>query len=224
MRSARQRPPVAELADFGAARERTLAMLDGLSEEEMARRPGPERWSAGELADHLLRTELLWRHEIEELVTLARAGRRPYLNRLLTDLPLPGVELLPPRLLTLASVPLTFASAFVPNFFLESFLRWRTIPAQAPPSIAPRAGRPPETLRHELAEQREATEAVFRDHADLDFRRMVYHHPLLGLSDPIGLLRVITVHERRHQRQLAEILAAIGVGGAASVPPHRSKY
>ena len=200
-----------ELADFGAARRRTLSLLEGLSEEEMARPPQPGRWSAGELADHLLRTELLWRGEIAELVALVRAGRRPYLNRLLTDFPLPGIELLPPRLAALASAPLTVFNAFVPRVFIETFLRFRLVPAQAPPAIAPRAGRPAATLRRELASQRQETEALFRDHADLDFRRLVYQHPLLGLTDALGLLKVITAHERRHQEQLVEILEAIGV-------------
>lgn len=185
----------------------------------MARRPEPDRWSAGELADHLLRTELLWRGEIKELVALARAGRRPYLSRLLTDFPLPGAELLPPRLLALASVPLTLVNVFVPSAFIETFLRFRVVPAQAPPVIAPRPGRPAATLRRELASQREETEALLRDNADLDFRRLVYQHPLIGLSDAVGLLRVVTVHERRHQEQLVEILEGIGVRQAHAGPP-----
>ncbi len=176
----------------------------------MARRPRPDSWSAGELADHLLRTELLWRGEIEELVALVRAGRRPYLNRLLTDLPLPGAELVPPRLLALASAPLTIANALVPRAFIETFLRFRLVPAQAPPILAPEAGRPAETLRRELDIYRQQTETLFRDNTDLDFRRLVYQHPLVGLSDAVGLLRVITVHERRHQTQLEEILSGIG--------------
>ncbi len=202
--------PTNELAEFSAVRRRTLSLLDGLSEEQMARRPRPDSWSAGELADHLLRTELLWRGEIEELVALVRAGRRPYLNRLLTDLPLPGAELVPPRLLALASAPLTIANALVPRAFIETFLRFRLVPAQAPPILAPEAGRPAETLRRELDIYRQQTETLFRDNTDLDFRRLVYQHPLVGLSDAVGLLRVITVHERRHQTQLEEILSGIG--------------
>ncbi len=93
---------------------RTLSLLAGLSEDQMARRPQPDRWSAGELADHLLRTELLWRGEVAELVALVRAGR------------------------------------------------------------------------------------------------LVYQHPLIGLSDAVGLLRVIIVHEQRHQAQLEGILEEIG--------------
>ena len=155
-----ERSPDSRLADFSAARRRTLSLLEGLSEEEMARRPKPGRWSAGELADHLLRTELFWRGEIEELVALVRAERRPYLNRLLTDLPLPGAELVPRRLLALAAAPFAAANALVPSSFIETFLRFRVIPAKAPPAIAPRPGRPAETLRRELTAQREETVAA----------------------------------------------------------------
>ena len=85
-------------------------------------------------------------------------------------------------------------------------LRFRGLPAKAPPVLEPRRGRPAGELRQELAAQVDATAAVFGDNDDLDFGRMIYQHPLLGLVDAVDLLRVITVHEKRHRDQLVEIL------------------
>ena len=198
--------PTAEISELRSTRERTRTLVAGLSDDETAERPAPERWSAGELLDHLLRTERLWRREVEELIRLERSQRQPYLSRLVADLPIPVVGRLPAPLVGLVSVPMTLMSAFFPT---------RLFLAQAPPVLEPRKGRAADDLRRELAAEVEATAAVFEDNDDLSFRRMIYQHPLLGLVDAVDLLRVITVHEKRHQDQLVEILEKIGVRGRA---------
>ena len=207
--------PKAEIREFRSTRKRTCTLVAGLSEDEMAERPGPDRWSAGELVDHLLRTEVLWRREVEELVRLERSKRQPYLSRLVADFPIPVVGRLPAPLVGLISVPMTIFNAFFPTRLFLSLLRYRGIPAKAPPAIAPRQGRSAEELRRELESEAEATAAVFEDNDDLRFHRMIYQHPLLGLVDAVDLVRVITVHEKRHQDQLIEILEKIGVRGKA---------
>ncbi len=205
--------PRAEIRDLRSTRERTRALVAGLSDEEMAERPSPERWSAGELVDHLLRTERLWRREVEELIRLKRSHRQPYLSRLVADLPVPLVGRLPAPLVGFLSVPMTVFSAFFPTRLFLSVLRHRGFPAKAPPALAPRRGRPADDLLRELAAGVEATVRVFEDNDDLSFRRMIYQHPLLGLVDAVDLLGVITVHEKRHQEQLIEMLEEIGVRG-----------
>ncbi|MEM7350864.1 MAG: DinB family protein [Acidobacteriota bacterium] len=205
--------PSSEISEFRAVRERTLSLVAGLSADDMAEQPAADRWSAGEILDHLLRSETLWRNEVSELVRLARAGRQTYLSRLITDFPLPIVGRLPPPLLGLMSVPLTVFSSFFPLSVFLAFLKWRKIPAQAPPAIAPRRGRTADELRDDLSAQAERTVAVFEDNDDLRFERLIYQHPLLGIVTAVDLLQVITTHEARHQEQLVEVLAALGVRG-----------
>ena len=205
--------PAAEISRFRSTRERTCSLVEGLAEERMAETPAPGEWSAGELVDHLLRTERLWRREVEELIRLQRAGRQPYLSRLIADFPIPVVGRLPAPLLALLAGPMTAASAFVPTRFMLAFLRHRTVRAKAPRAIMPRKGRPAAELKRELRADADATAAVFEDHPRARFRRLLYQHPLLGIVNAVDLLEVITVHEQRHQEQLVEILRKIGVRG-----------
>ena len=207
--------PRSEISDFRAARERTCSLVAGLSEDEMAQRPVPGTWSPGELVDHLLRTEALWRREVEELVRLRRAGRQPFLSRLWADFPLPVVDRLPAPLLGILHAPLTLFNTFVPTRFFLAFLRHRAVAVAAPPAIAPRRGRTAEELRRELKTESTATVAVFEDNDDVRFRRLIYQHPLFGIVHAVDLLRLITAHEKRHQDQLVEILSDLGLRGEA---------
>ena len=207
--------PKAELSEFRSARERTRSLVTGLSEDEMAEQPAPERWSPGELVDHLLRSERLWRGEIEELVRLVRAGRQAHLSRPLTDFPWPLVGVVPAPLLGLISVPLTLFSTFLPTRLVIGIVGQRTLKARAPEIITPSRGRPAEELKSELESESAATAALFEDNDDLRFDRMVYHNPLIGVVDAVDLLRIVTAHEKRHHGQLIEILEEIGVRGKA---------
>ena len=205
--------PGAEISAFRSTRERTGSLVAGLSNDHMGERPAKERWSVGEVVDHLLRTEALWRGEIEELVRLVRSRRQPYLSRLVTDFPLPLVGRVPASLLGLFSAPLTVFTTFFPLDLFLTFLKSRRIPAQAPAAIAPRKGRSADELRRALGSEAEATVAVFEDNDDLNFRHLIYQHPLLGIVNAVDLLRVVTVHEQRHQEQLVEVLARLGIRG-----------
>ncbi len=205
--------PESEIRQFRSTRERTRSLVLSLTEDEMADRPGPERWSCGEVLDHLLRTERLWRGEIEELVRLKRSGRQPFLSRLVSDFPRLVVRALPAPLLSLLQIPLTAFNTFVPTRIFLEFLRQRVVKARAPAAITPRRGRPAEELGRELESESAATIAVFEDNDDLRFDRMIYQHPLFGVVTAVDLLRVTTVHEQRHQDQLVEILARLGARG-----------
>jgi len=198
-----------ELERLDRGRRKTLHLVESLSREEMNRRPVTGGWSAGELLDHLVLTEKLYRGELQELVDLARAGRRPYLNRLLTDLPFPFLDLLPRPVLALASVPLTFAGVFVPRQAVETFLRFPFIKVNAPPAIQPQAGQNADHLRRQLRESLASIRALFSENGDLDFRRFTYQHPILGLTNGVAMLGVIASHEERHQAQLQRIVTAV---------------
>ena len=69
-----------DLALLGAARQRTLELMAGLTQVQIEFSPGPGHWSVGEVVDHLLRGEALNRRDIAELIDMAKNGRRPYLH------------------------------------------------------------------------------------------------------------------------------------------------
>ncbi len=203
--------PKVEIDVFRTTRERTISLVAGLSEDDMASSPAPGKWSAGELVDHLLRAESLWRREVEQLIELQRSGRQPYLSRLLADFPVPIVGRLPMPLVGLFTIPLTVFNTFLPARFFESFLRLRALPAPAPTVLTPQPGRAGDELREDLKNGLQQTVAVFEDNDDLHFQRLLYQHPFFGVVNAVGLLRLISAHERRHQDQLREILAQLGI-------------
>jgi uncharacterized damage-inducible protein DinB len=74
-------PVPQQLEAFREAREDTLQLAAPLSQEQLDRSPAPGKWSAGEVLDHLAKTDAMYRREIALLVDLARFGRRPSVKR-----------------------------------------------------------------------------------------------------------------------------------------------
>ncbi|HEY1379870.1 MAG TPA: DinB family protein, partial [Gemmataceae bacterium] len=185
-----------------ATRGRTLDLVRTLSQAEADARPVPGRWSVGEVLDHLLLAERFFRGEVRQLAALARAGREPVLHRRFADLDI-SLGPVPRAALPLFTLPLRLVNPFVPRFVRDFLLTSRLVPARHPTAATPRPGRPVQALRRELAESLRETLAVFRDNADLDFRRMWHGHPVLGTNDVPALVRIVALHEQRHQAAIA---------------------
>jgi hypothetical protein len=185
-----------------AVRQETLALAEGLTQEQ-ADRSEEGRWSPGEILDHLAKAERVNRDEIARLIELAEAGKDPYLRRRFADLDL-APPFVPRALLPLLDLPFSLATLFLPASLREAVIRIPWPPASAPRALAPERGRPIAELRAELAASVAATRRLFELHPDLDYRRMLLQHPLLGVSDPIEILGTIRAHEQRHQHQLRE--------------------
>jgi DinB family protein len=193
--------PEAELARLERVRARTIALVDGLSQEELDRRPAAGGWSVGEILDHLLRAEESNRDVIRTLIDLARSGREPYLRRELTPAGL-GPAFVPRGLLPYLSLPVSLMTLFIPFSVREQLVRSRLFPARAADELQPQPGRSGGELRYALAAALEVTRNLLAANADLDYRRMVYHHPFLGANDVPAILRLTAAHEERHQEQI----------------------
>ena len=196
--------PAAELARLERVRARTLDLVGGLSQEQLDRRPAGGGWSVGEVLDHLLRAEAANRAVIAELIGLARAGRRPYLQRPLTPAGL-GPAFVPRGLLPFLSLPASLMTLFIPGSVRELLVRTRLFPARAAEDLQPQPGRPAAELRRELAAALAETRDLLAANADLDYRGMVYQHPFLGANDVPAILRLTAAHEERHQEQIEAI-------------------
>jgi len=190
-----------------ATREATLRQTAHLTPEQASRRPSPQAWSVAEVLEHLLISETLYREMIARLIGLYRSGRRPSLSQGLAD-----IDTVPPfvpkELLRLMDIPLTMMNLFVPPFVRERMMTIRLFKAQSPTIARPKADKPVDQLRAELAESVCATARLLRDNADVDFRRLRYSHPVLGANNVMGILRIVAFHEKRHQQQIDEILSS----------------
>lgn len=200
----------AELESFRAARAHTLALINGLTQARMDYAPAAGKWSAGEIADHLLLAERIYRDQIAQLIELARAGCEPVIDRTFADINV-SFAFLPKSLLPFAELPLTVMNLFVPRSLRELMMRYRIVPARNPDAASPRRGRNADELRAELSASLRETETILLTAPDLDYRAMIVRHPLLGVNDVPQLLRLMALHEERHQAQIAEILASRAV-------------
>jgi uncharacterized damage-inducible protein DinB len=195
----------ADLALFRSTRNRTLGLAEGLSQAQTEFSPSPNRWSVGEVLDHILLAEALNRGEIAQLIELAKSGRRPYLNRTFADVNV-SLGFIPKSWLPFFEVPFRLLNLIVPSGTRELLTRYRVVPAQNPDVGAPRHGRSIGELRHDLRSSLQETEALFEANPTLDYRGMIHQHPLTGVNNVLQLLRFVAFHEQRHQSQIGDLL------------------
>jgi len=195
----------ADLAFFRTTRQRTLELIDGLTQAQTEFAPGPEQWSVGEIVDHILLTEALNRREIMELIDMAKSGRTPYLKRTFADVNV-SIAYIPKSVLPFLEVPFRALSLVIPRAAQEFMTRYRLVPAQSPDVGIPRRGRPIDDLRQELHASLQEMVALFEANPTLDYRAMTHQHPLLGVNNVLQLLRIVALHEQRHQSQISDLL------------------
>ena len=195
----------AELERFRVVRWRTLALINGLTQAQVNHAPAAGKWSVGEVADHLLLSEKLFRDQIEELIELRVSGREPALNRTFADIDI-SFAFVPKALLPFLDLPMMLMNLFVPRAVRELMMRYRIAPAERPDAVAPRRGRDAEELRAELSVSLRKTESLLSAHSGLDYLAMVVRHPLLGKNNAPQLLRLMALHEERHQAQIRDAL------------------
>jgi uncharacterized damage-inducible protein DinB len=195
----------ADLALFRGARHRTLELIEGLTQAQIAFSPGSGHWSVWEILDHLLLAEALNHREIAELIAMKKSGRRPYLQRTFADMNV-SIAFIPKSMLPSLEVPFRVLNMMVPRFAREFMTRYRLVPAQSPDAGTPRKDRPIDELREELRYALQAMKALFEANPMLDYRAMIHHHPLMGVNNAVQLLRIVARHEQRHQSQISEVL------------------
>ena len=195
------------LAALGGARAQTLAGLTGLSQAQVDFKPAPGRWSIGEIADHLILAESLYRAEIERLLELARAGRRPYLKRSFHDINVAPLYL-PTPILSLLSAPLSMASRLIPDPVRRVVTRLPVLPTRHPDRATPVHGRPVGELRTDLQRSLAGMRTLLAAGDDREFAAMISEHPLTGPSNVLQILGFLALHERRHQLQMERVRSA----------------
>ena len=196
------------LEHFRMVRTRTLGLVRDLTQAEMDYAPAPEKWSVGEVLDHLLLAERFFRQEIRQLIERQKTGQTPVLRRGFAELDI-SIAFIPKALLPFLEIPFSLLNPFVPRAVRDFFVRSRLIPAQHPRVAAPRKGRPADQLRAELSASLGETEALFEAYPHFNYHQMQYIHPLLGTNDVLQLLNIVRLHEERHQEQIADVIRAL---------------
>lgn len=205
-------------------REETLRLVGGLSDTQLhftpARRlrpfelaflpvsilsPPTSRWSIGEVLDHLIRFETVFRKDFATIIALKMSGRDPELRLGFREINV-SFGFIPRLFLPIVEIPVSVFSRAVPNAMVEYLTRNRLLPAQSPDIATPRKGRRKPELCQELRDSWNASAGLFQANPDLDYRRMFRQHPTTGRQHVLEALRMIALHEQRHQKQIHEIL------------------
>lgn len=202
------------LRAFESTRCITVASLAPLRQEQMDFSAARGRWSLGEIADHLLRAEQLYRGAIERLIGLARQGQAPYVIYTFADIDVRPFGL-PVSVLSRLEGPFGAISRNLPDP-VRSFLTLNPIvPTRNPQIATPGLRRAVGDLVAELRQSIGATRSVLESNADLDLDAMKVEHPMTGVTNVSDILLFLERHERRHQQQME------GVRRAPSFPPRQ---
>jgi hypothetical protein len=192
-------------ADLREARDATLRMVEPLTQSQLDFAPRAGAWSIGEVLDHLLRSEGLYRSEIQQLISLRILGQRPYIRRTFADMNA-GPAFVPRALLPWLEVPFTMMNAFVPRIVRDALTEIPLMAIRNPDLATPTAGRVGGELKAELARSIAETHALLGANPALDFNELISEHPLTGSSSVPQMLRFLGLHERRHQRQISRMM------------------
>jgi uncharacterized damage-inducible protein DinB len=187
------------------ARVETLRLCEGIGQAQSEQAPRQGKWSLGEVLDHLVLAEQYYREVFVKLVALMKSGAEPVVNNSFADVN-SSIGYLPKSMLPLVERPFNAMNRFVPRAFREMMIGRPLIPAQTPDFGVPQKAKPLEGLKSALESSYRATAYLFESNPDAAYQRMRYRHPLMGDNDGLQLLRILSLHERRHQGQIKEIL------------------
>ena len=194
----------ADLEQFHTVRMASLGLAAGLTDQQAAFTPGPGKWSVGEVLDHILLAEQLYRDRFTRLIELKKAGRKAELVSDFSEINT-SVLFIPKPMLPALELPFKMMNLFVPAAVRETLTRYRLMPAQAPSIAEPHKGRPVAELREALQESLAQTRKLFQDNQDLNYREMRLSHPLMGNNNVLQLVRIMALHEQRHQDQFRRV-------------------
>ena len=194
-----------ELRQLEAARQATLDQTASLTQVQANFNPDSKTWSVGEIMDHLVLIQKMYEAQIRALMQMAERGERPVRYLSLADIDV-GINFIPKAILPMFEPPLAVMNFFVPTAVREMIVRNPVVKSTAPALGTP-TRRPLDLLRKNLAAAVQETRELFDTKADLRFSEMRVLHPLFGNNTVPGLLLICAAHEKRHQTQIAKIIA-----------------
>jgi hypothetical protein len=193
-----------QLVAFAGARAQTRAAVAPLTQEQLDFRPREGSWSIGEVADHLILAEGLYRSEIERLIDMVKKGERPYLKRSFSDVNVSPLHI-PNGMLSMLDLPFGLVSRMIPESVRSFVTEFPLLPTRNPDIATPSYRRPAAELRNDLDTSLATTRALIQTNAAMDFTKMISEHPLTGATNVEQMFRFLTLHERRHHVQMERV-------------------
>jgi uncharacterized damage-inducible protein DinB len=204
MAQAATAPPgslAAEVDRFRLVRENTLTALGEVSPTQAAWSPRHGVWSIVQIADHLLRTEEMYRDQFRQIIETARQGGADIrLSLREVDSSFAGI---PRPVMQLFEFPARMVSQFMPQPVREAIIRYPIVSAINPSASTPRPGLELGAVQTALAASLAETEKLLAGPLPPNVEKPVIDHPIMGRTNIRELFRVVIVHEERHQGQIA---------------------
>lgn len=205
-------PPVAEghewsaaLARYSAARDGTLALIANLTQEQSDFFPSPGVWSIGQIVEHLLLTERLYRTQFRNLIVQAGKGGETNIALTFEEIDT-TLAFIPRDIMPLFTLPLNIFNAFVPRVVRETLFRVPLIAAVNPTSSEPAAYHSVMDLRARCVSSLAETAEIFEADLPRNLKDMTLSHPVLGTNTVPGVFGIITAHEERHHAQIRRVM------------------
>jgi hypothetical protein len=167
------------VAEIDAVRIRLLAAIEGVTQEQLDRRPSEEKWSAGEILHHLARSEQGIAIMLARGITRARTAG------------IAASGAVPPRPTRLDDVG------------IERGAR----PSVAPSTLEPKRGMARDEILAALERSRVSLKSALADSDDVELSALRFPHPVLGELDPYEWIDFIGRHEQRHLGQIETAMA-----------------
>jgi hypothetical protein len=195
----------AEVDRFSLVRENTLTALGEVGDIQAEWSPRHGVWSIVQIADHLLRTEEMYREQFRQIIEVARDGGSSIRVSLRdVDSSFAGI---PRPVMQLFEFPARMMSQFMPQPVREAIIRYPVVSAINPSASSPRPGLEIGAVRTALAASLAETEKLLGGPLPPNVERPVVDHPIMGRTNIRELFRVVIVHEERHQGQIATLRA-----------------
>jgi uncharacterized damage-inducible protein DinB len=211
------RPLSAEVERFQAVRENTLGILQQVSPKQALWSARPGSWSIAQIADHLLRSEELYREQFQRLIQMARDRKGGTIQIRFEEVDT-SFAMIPREVLSMFEMPLRMVNFFVPHALREAMVRYPVVNAINPRVSEPRAGLMLEKLRADLAASLVETTKLFAGPLPPNLDQVTVSHPALGNNTPVELVRIMIAHEERHQGQMQSIRESANFPKTAASP------
>lgn len=199
---------IRELEEFTEGRSRLLKTIRAMSQEQLDARAKPERWSVGEVVDHIILAHTEFMRVMRELITLARDGKETVIRKTFADIDCRPL-FIPRSCLGLVDKPMSIATAFMPTVVRTLLMRASAFPIEHPAFANPRPGRSQFELESDVDTGLAETTAMYNENSDLNFQRLRIRHPLFGRMNGFTFLKFVVEHERWHTKRMQDTVAAV---------------
>jgi len=165
------------LASLQATHDKFLQSISGLSEKQWKFKPGPDRWSVAEVAEH---------------ITVAESGIFGLVQQKVMQSPL---------------TPEKRASVAGKDDLILTKVPDRSVKAKAPEFLQPTGRFATRDDLVKAFEQARANTMNYVRTTNDDLRDRFFDHPVLGTMDAYQWILLISAHSQRHTEQIEEVKA-----------------